>query len=207
MIAAAALAAGAITSMAQSNVYSLNIVGYVNKVIPANQFTLLANPLDAGTNDLTTLLPTAPNGTQIQVWNGSGYEGASKSFGSWSTNLTVMPGEGFFVKTPSSITNTFVGTVVVGPGETNSVSLPAGFSLVGSAIPFSGSLTNSGDGTLNLGDSLPNGSQIQAWTGAGYVGASKSFGSWSTNLTISVGQGFFVKPSSAATWNQVLPAN
>ncbi len=48
LIAAAALAAGVISSQAQ--VYSANIVGYANVVCPASTLVLLANPLDNGTN-------------------------------------------------------------------------------------------------------------------------------------------------------------
>ena len=68
LIAAAALAAGVVTSQAQ--VYSANVVGYVNAVIPANQLTLVANPLDDGTNTVTSLGASLPNKSSIQVWNG-----------------------------------------------------------------------------------------------------------------------------------------
>ncbi len=56
LLCAAALAAGAVSSMAQSNVYSLNIVGYVNVPLVTG-FNLIANPLDNGTNDLASLFP------------------------------------------------------------------------------------------------------------------------------------------------------
>jgi hypothetical protein len=66
LLCAAALAAGVVGSMAQSNVYSLNIVGYVNVVIPTG-FGLVANPLNVdNTNSAGTILTSlAPlgNGT------------------------------------------------------------------------------------------------------------------------------------------------
>src|SRR5271154_6934502 len=93
LLAVAALATGIISSEAQSNVYSQNIVGYVNAVSPVGgQFALLANPLDNGTNNITSLFPTAPNQTQVEIWNGSGFQLAQKVAGNWTTNLPIPVG-------------------------------------------------------------------------------------------------------------------
>ncbi|HEU5122631.1 MAG TPA: hypothetical protein VFW05_01060 [Verrucomicrobiae bacterium] len=208
LLSAAALVAGALSVQAQSNVYSVNVVGYVNQPLAAGKFSLIANPLNAGTNNLTTILSGIPNGSQVQVWTGSGYQLATKGLinGVWSTNLNIAPGEGFFVKPSANYTNTFVGSLVIGFGQTNSVNLPGGvFTLAASPLPFSGRLTDVGTNVLNL-NTLPNGSQVQVWNGSGYQLATKGLinGQWNTNLLIQVGQGFFVKPSSAATWSQTL---
>lgn len=201
LLTAAAVAAGLASSQAQDNVYSVNIVGYVNQQLPAGQFVLLATPLDAGTNDLDTLGAALPNKSSIQVWNGTGFTSASKIAGAWTTNLVIPPGTGFFVKSAANITNTFVGSVAL----SNSVAFPPGvFALVGSPIPFSGTLTDSGPNTLNLGDTLPNKSSIQVWNGNGFTSASKIAGAWTTNLTISVGQGFFVKSAGTTNWSQTI---
>ena len=69
LLSAAALVAGALGSQAQSNVYSANVVGYVSVPLPASTFVLAATPLDAGTNDLNTLLAALPNKSSAQVWN------------------------------------------------------------------------------------------------------------------------------------------
>lgn len=214
-LAAACLAGGMFAASAQSNVYSLNIVGYANVVSPvANQFALLANPLDNGTNNnITGLFPSAPNGTQIQIWTGSSFQGAQKAFGNWNTNLALPPGIGFFIKYPAAsgvVTNTFVGNVLIensngSSGGTNSTALANAFQLVGSKLPVGGNLTAAGDGTLNLGAVLGNGSQILVWNGTSYQGAQKAFGNWNTNLNLSIGQGFFVKANAATNWVQVLP--
>src|SRR5882672_6022591 len=53
LCAAGMLAAGAATCMAQGNVYSLNVVGYIN-VSYTNKFQMVANQLDldgSGTNN------------------------------------------------------------------------------------------------------------------------------------------------------------
>src|SRR6185369_17551314 len=74
LAAAAILAAGIASSMAQSNVYSLNVVGYVNRTfVGGGLFSLTANPLNTTNNTLGGVfgLPGTgvPNGTQVQAWN------------------------------------------------------------------------------------------------------------------------------------------
>src|SRR5437879_6035335 len=65
LLCCAALAAGLATSaVAQSNVFSLNIVGYVNTPLTTG-FNLIANPLDKGTNDLNSLFPNAGFGDTV----------------------------------------------------------------------------------------------------------------------------------------------
>jgi len=86
LLGLAALAAGAVTSMAQSNVYSLNIVGYAN--VPVNPgYNFLSNPMDNGNNNALALFPNPnpdPSGTSgqfgpwdgssIQEWTGAGWQ-------------------------------------------------------------------------------------------------------------------------------------
>jgi hypothetical protein len=199
-----------------SNVFSVNIVGYVNTVFKGDgAYTLVANPLNNGTNDLVSLVDAVlPNKSQVLVWDAASqsYTTASKSGGTWNTNLTIAPGVGFFVKTPtgtSDVTNTFVGNVVsatFSPGSTNTVGLPAGYYLSGSPIPFSGQLTDVGANSLNLDSVLPNKSQVLAWdaNSQSYITASRSGGNWNTNLQINVGQAVFIKSAAATNWNQIL---
>lgn len=210
-LAAAAVIGGLLTASAQSNVYSLNIVGYVNTVMKGNgAYTLVANPLDDGNgNQLTNLVNALPNKSQVLTWSGSGYVGASKGGGVWGTNLTLAPGTGFFVKNGISgspdVTNTFVGNVVLLPGGSTNIAVPAGYSLVGTLAPVGGDLTT--DANINIGSTLPNKSQILKWdtTGQSYQGTSKGGGVWSTNLTVNVGEGFFIKAQTGTNWVQSLP--
>ena len=207
------MAAGLLSSQAQ-NVYSANVVGYVNVVTPAGQPTLICNPLNLdGTNNVAVVLTNAPNGTLIQIWNGAGFIPVSKSLfgGTWSASAAtnnIPPGVGFFMTTPTTVTNTFVGTVTPASGGTNDLAMTGNFQLVGSVLPVSGSITNTADlgaNTLNLG-SMPKGTLIQIWNGAGYTPISKSLfsGAWSGNTNIAVGQGFFIKTGSATNWEQTL---
>jgi len=74
LMAAAALAAGVISTEAQ--VYSQNIVGYVNSSIPGgNKLTMIANPLigQNGTNGATQVLTGLAGGESLFVWNGAGF--------------------------------------------------------------------------------------------------------------------------------------
>jgi hypothetical protein len=214
-LAAAVLAGGVLAASAQGNVYSLNIVGYVNKIAPvANQFALWSNPLDTGAgNTITNLFPTALNGTQIRTWNGAAYVSAQKSFGNWNTNLVLAPGTGFFVRfAPAAgvVTNTFAGNVLMdqpaaGGGGTNNTSITTTFQLLGSKLPVGGNLTATGVGTINLGAALANGSQVRAWNGTAFVSAQKSFGNWNTNLPLAVADGYFVRVNAGTSnWVQIL---
>jgi hypothetical protein len=67
LVCAAALAAGLATSaLAQSNVYSLNVVGYYNVTVPANTFVLVGNQLNTTNNTLPGIIPAPPPGSQFQ---------------------------------------------------------------------------------------------------------------------------------------------
>ena len=208
LIAAAALAAGVFASQAQSNVYSANVVGYVNSTVPST-YVLLATPLDNnGSNDLNSLLPSLPNKAAVQVWNGTGFTTANKS-GSpsvWTPDLVVPPGTGFFVKLNSgSITNPFVGQVLVNNGGSVTNSLPGGqYALVGSPIPYSDNLDDTNNLLGLLG--MPNKSAIQIWNGSSYTTVNKSGSpsTWTPDQTITPGEGFFIKVNATTNWVQNL---
>jgi len=138
---AALTAAGALTSMAQ--VYSVNMVGYINLNIPKN-FSLIANQLNnQPNNSIATLLPAPPDKTVVYKFNpASGFSSELYDGGlhAWSAGgVTVLnPGEGAFVFAPVAFTATFVGEVQTG---TSTVTLPTGsFSVASSIIPQAGAL-------------------------------------------------------------------
>jgi len=167
---AALTAAGVATSMAQSNVYSLNVVGYVNVTL-GNGDTLIANPLDAGDNSVSNLFTTAfapvagnNNGLTVFTWNGSFFVGNSyDQFGGNFNNPAqlIPPGSGAFVfnGTGAPVTNTFVGNVKQGL-LTNA--LPAGDSLLGSQVPI-------GTNVVALGLTASQADTIFMWNGSFFV--------------------------------------
>jgi hypothetical protein len=131
LIAAAALAAGVISSQAQ--VYSQNIVGYVNTPLPAG-YTIVGNPLDASdpsgsgiNNAITNTLAVFSgnyDGSSLYIWTGHGYtaytidSGQPTGIGNALDTAPVAPpvlgpGVSFYINNTTGLgqTNTFVGTV------------------------------------------------------------------------------------------------
>jgi hypothetical protein len=140
LLTAALTAAGLATSMAQ--VYSVNMVGYINQSIPAG-YSMLANHLNNTPNNLvTTLFPTPPDGTTVYKFDpaSGGYEiaqyidPASGGTG-WEgvTTMTLGPGEGCFFQSPSAFTHTFVGEVQLA----STLNVNAGYQIVSSVLPQS----------------------------------------------------------------------
>jgi hypothetical protein len=204
LLTAAVLAAGLGSAVAQSNVYSVNIVGYVNKPLATNALELIQNPLSDGTNTLNSTLGALGTGSQAFVWNGSGYSTASKPKAVWNPDLAVPTGLGMFVRRQGPTgTNTFVGSVVANVGTSVTNVLAANVTtLVGSLLPYADTL----NGT-NLGlAGAPTGSILYKWNGTGYTTSSKPKAVWNPDLSIGVGEGFFIKPSSNYVWVQTLPA-
>lgn len=210
LAAATILAAGFASSMAQSNVYSLNVVGYVNKVmVAAPRYTSVANPLNTTNNTLggLGLATLLPNSSQILKWDTGlvDFVPYSKTpFGTWNpantpTTLTLNPGEGVLVKLGgvSDLTNTFVGEVMQG-SLTNA--LPLGYQMVANMVPDSGVLNT-------LGLVPPNSTQVLKWdsslgTVGDWVASSKSpFGTWPLGEpTLNVGEAIMILSPSAFNW-------
>jgi hypothetical protein len=220
LLSVAAIAASAISGMAQSSVYSLNIVGYATVTINAG-YNLLANPLSAGaTNGANEIMPII-DGEVILTWNGKGYDyaGFDSGFNGWvdannnpSQPPSLPPGKGFFFLNPLAATNvTFVGQVVPGPTSTNTLQVPAGYSLLGSPLPASVAAITNAPVSLPVAD----GNVILTWGGKSYVysGLDSAFNGWvdannnpSTAPALAIGQGFFYLNSGTPfSWSQSLP--
>jgi hypothetical protein len=181
--------------MAQ-NVYSVNVVGYVNVKVPAN-YSMIANPLNAQTNDLQNLIPNPPNFTSFLMWDGSGFTSSTYSFGTWSPNFTLAPGQGGFINPgpTDGFTNTFVGEVMQG---SLSNAIPAGYSIISSQVPESGDAD-----TLGLTDDLNNFDAVLIWNAdtQQYESYTLSFGSWAPSVpSFEPGQSFFVNAGAATAW-------
>jgi len=210
LAAAAALAAGLATSMAQSNVYSVNVVGYVNKVlVGGNKYTAVANPLNTTNNTLAGLFGDAgtglPAGSSVLKWSpgDAGYTLYNKiPFGNgWSpaagATATLNPGEGCFIKinVSADYTNTFVGEVLQG-SLTNS--LLAGYQLIGNQVPDSGSVVSL-DFSPSAGSKLYKwDSGSQNWSVFNKVPFSPG---WTPSVpSIDVAEGFMVNAASPYNW-------
>jgi hypothetical protein len=222
--AATFIAAGGVTSMAQ-NVYSLNVVGYVQKVVPhAGKFALIANPLNTTNNTIGGVIDTTATGLQsggqILKWGGSSFNAFKRvstlvSANGWSPStsptVSLNPGEGFFVQSPGAstldITNTFVGEVLQSYSANTPASisnyLATGFTLAGSKIPVSNTVS-----ALSL--TIPNvtGNQVLKWNVGGQtyntfkrVSTLVSSSGWSPNEPgVDVAEGFFTQLTAPITW-------
>ena len=154
LIAAAALAVGVASSMAQT--YSQNIVGYVNLPMGVN-YTMQMVPFDAdGGNALTNLIqnPGGINdGSQVFIWNstGTGYDTYTLDSGMYTgvgdaTDSSPVVGPNMPAGTPFLFNNTYVGTVHMGngsvPGTSTNVIPNLALNLLAPIIPFSGGVTS-----------------------------------------------------------------
>lgn len=195
-------AAGILTSMAQTNVYSVNVVGYVNVTITNGQYAMIANPLNSTNNTIGSLLNTVPPGTQAFRWNGSGY--TPYIFDEFDMrwlpdgNASLAPGEGMFVKnnTTTNFTITFVGEVLQG---TLTTPLPAGYEIRSSKVPQAGRVT------ADLGMPAQPGDQVFKWNGTGYDPYifDEFDNAWlPRDPSIAVGESFFVRKNAATTWTR-----
>jgi len=199
LLTAALVAAGAASSMAQ--VYSVNVVGYINKALPKG-FYMLANQLDnkAG-NKIVDLIPTPPDNTFVYKFkpsNGSfiiidyleGWEGDD-------LNMTLNPGEGVFISSPAAQSVTFVGEVV------NSSSIPViqGFNVYSSVVPQSapidtlGYVANDGDFVYQL--KATGGFKVNDYL-EGWEGDDNG-----TAPTPAIGESFYIyNPNAAKAWTR-----
>ncbi len=209
VLAAALTAAGLASSLAQSNVYSLNVVGYVNKVLTGNsKYTGVANPLNTTNNTLAGLLGGAgvglPSGSQVLKWSPGAADFTTYgkvAFGSgWTgggATATLNPGEGALVLTSGAndYTNTFVGEVL--QGSLTNATL-AGYQLIGNKVPDTGTAPTIGLVPGNGSQLLKWDTALQDWVTYGKV----IFGSGWTPAppVINVAEGFMLNANANYNW-------
>ena len=200
--------------MAQGTVFSVNAVGYVNTTV-GPKFSLISNPLTATDNTVNTLFKTGiqgaiPNGFQVYKLLPTGfstatYDDLDGNFGPASAaSQTVKPGEGVFVRNPttSPITITFVGEV---PQGTLTTTYPKGLSILSSQVPQSGT-------AQALGFVGVNGDQIFQYNNATQQYATSTFddldNAWKPALgTLAVGESFFLRAATGGTWTRTFGVN
>jgi len=216
--------------VARGQVYSENVMGYVN-ITTSPGYSLLANPLSAGiTNGANELMPVQDGAVFLTFVDGhyhyygydSGYEGWIDAYGTQTSPPRLPPGQGFWCFNPAATaqTITFVGEVIPRPGTTNVMSLPAGYSLIGTPMAVSeqlGRFLTSGNppvpGSVNM--PIADGMVILSYIGGhfDYDGYDSGSGGWisqeeySYPPTILVGHGYFYFNPLAGpiNWLQTLP--
>jgi hypothetical protein len=222
--------------MAQ-NVYSLNVVGYIN--IPlVDGFNLIANQLDfdgTGLNNTpANILGTnVPPNTAVYGWAlGGGWNIAQYTVGragaGWSVESgsmpTLNPGQGVWLSIPSggSLTiNSNITTVgQVDQGSLiNTNFMPAGgFSLLSSIVPIAGGLQTVLNYTPLANDTVYQWSTATtppSWIINQYT-VGRAGSAWSLEAgpagspaepTLSVGQGFWLSSGVGASWSNYFEAS
>jgi len=210
LLAAALTAAGIASIQAQSNVYSLNVVGYANISLVAG-FNLIANPLDLDGTGLNNTVNTVfsnslPSGSTAYAFSGGAYTSAGYSTkGGWAppagvtaVNAALQPGGGVFVQVPSATTVTVVGNVLQGALAQPYV---AGFTMLSSKVPQAG-LLQTDLGYVPAGADLVyqfNSAGQTYFPAKGYT----TKGGWGPSQpTIGVGEAFFLSSSLGGTWTR-----
>ena len=207
-------------SFSQTVYQSSNIVGYCTLSLTGGVQNLVAPPLDNGQNTISMIDSGFPNKTIIQVWNGAGYDSSVKVAGIWSSNLSIPPGNGFFIKTPTNYNLVFFGS---SPTVYHALFPSNIFFLMGSSIPISSTISAGGPNTLNF-SSFPDGTVLSVWNGTNFDSSVRLNGVWSTNkmgimepgfamkingkldpnTTLGIGQGFFIRFPSWTIWSDYI---
>jgi len=204
---AAFLTAGLTTSLAQSNIYSKNVFGYVNLNL-CSGFNLVANQLDYdgnGTNNTVENVfgTSLPSGTTVYAFSGGAFASPPATYsikGGWSgntnaVNAALKPGRGVFIQLPVATTVSFTGNVMQGTLSTPHV---AGFEIMSSPVPQSGPIQD-------LGYSPVSGDVVYRFRcGAGYQSPFFSYstkGGWQPSQPdLEVGEAVFLQSPTAGFW-------
>jgi len=219
LCAAGLLAAGVASSLAQSNVYSLNVVGYAN-VPYTNGFQMVANQLHSdstGTNNtvLTVFGTNLPNSTKVYGYNPStGYGIATYASSSqvWiggqpTVNNALSAGGGVWLQIPGT-TGTSGNVTEVGEVHQGTTSLPVatGFQIMSLVPPISTPIKT---GLVTPG--FPAGNLDRAYTFVNPSGFTihtylSGSGTWSGGEPLpKVGESFWIQRAAAngaTTWVQ-----
>jgi hypothetical protein len=212
LLCAAIIAAGAITAVAQSNVYSLNVVGYVNLNL-ATGFNLVANPLDldgTGTNNTVSGVfgTNLPVNSVVYTYNGVSFDQFSyisqkSQPPAWTAPGKLNPGMAAWVKVPSPATATTVGNVLQGSLVNGNLPAGAGFAFVSSKAPITGALQANLQFVPHQNDVVYryNGTSYDQFS---YISQKSQPVAWTpSDPVINVGQGFWLKLATAgSTWVQ-----
>lgn len=261
-LAASALAVQAATPVYSLNIVGyVNQTIPLGTTLAANPLDLDGTNSASSVLNLAPLNDTAatPAGTldhiTINQWNGASFVSSyyeadftvnnlGAGFNGWATDSggsapkaapVLAPGSAFFVlNTLQVATNTWVGNVKPGPGNTNNAPVGLGTSALASTLPISAQLTNGG--LINfplapLNDTAPSPAgtldhvTINTWNGASFVSyyyeadftvnnLGAGFNGWATDSggstasqppLINVANGFFILNTlQTATWAQGL---
>jgi hypothetical protein len=199
LLGLALLAAGLSTAGAQ--VYSANVVGYVNVPLQLNKLSFISYPFQDPNGNYcitnTVVLDNSQDFAALYKWGGTqwlapaGWYGTDLGGTGWDTPLVISNGVGFFIVSAANSTLTFVGQV---PQGTLSYNIPAGLSTLANQIPVT---TNFPGATVgNDFDAMYTWNQAgQQWNApTGFYGTDLGGNGWDANPS---GNGPVLNPADA----------
>jgi hypothetical protein len=213
LCAAGFLAATAATSMAQSNVYSLNVVGYINVGL-TNGFNLIANQMDLDgnltNNTVNTVFSTnLPANSKAYAYSpATGYTISTFNGTAWGPPGTLAgvaaglsPGRGVWVLIPgtsgTSITLTEVGNVVQG---SHGIPIVTGFQLASVIPPLAAKIST------DMGYVAAANEKVYMFRNGAYQIRTYNGTAWGPPAlgepTPNVGEAFWLQAAAAKTWTQ-----
>jgi hypothetical protein len=151
------------------NVYSLNVVGYVNVTLQSNKLHFLSVPLipNGGDFNITNSIVATDAQTDATIfhWKGATWDTDIPTWYSgygWSPDMVIPNGVGFFFASKANSTLTFVGDVPQGALAYN---IPGGLSTLANKVPVSDSFPGAAVGHAD--DNIIAWNQTgQAWSTA-----------------------------------------
>jgi len=186
-------------SIASPSQQSCNIVGYVDRTMPAGD-SMHCNPLNASDNRVVALFVGVPDGTTIYKWNDAtqSYLINSYGLGQWDDpNMTFVPGEGLIFRNTSggSLSRSFVGEVAQGHGVNPVPNLQ---SIRSSIVPQAGRVVTD----LHL--PVISGDTVTRMINGTYVGYTYTGGGvWSpSEPNVSIGESFWNNKGVGFWWHR-----
>ena len=183
-------------------------VGMASVSFPANKFVFTSCPFTTyaggGSMALSQMMPDAPNGTQVYLWNVWGFDfdlAATMVDDQWDSDTSIPTGEAFFVRTTNDWTATFFGYQNSGVMNTW---YSGYFNSVGAVAPVSGGTADmlAGYTPIQTGDQVLKW-DVEAqdwdefcdlWSVCDLYDA--YYCTWSGNLSFGLCEGLFICPQN-----------
>ena len=207
------IASGAIAQQ----VLSRNAVGYQQITLTKGVYSMIRHDFEALDTALavSNVFASLPTSSKVLFWkeDQSGYVQLSKAaIGGWGAGGTniLYRGRGAWVLVPAAALSNQYQVFLMGEvpdrftAGTSAVSVANGFTLAGYPYPVETKWTNT-----SLAKQAPVSSKLMIWNGTGYDSYSKALvGGWGAlgnAVTITPGQGFWLKWANATNWTEVKP--
>ncbi len=176
-------------------VYSPVTVGFIRIDLQADTWHLLGVSFEQDDEEQTGLADVLgtqgiPDGTRVMVWDADDMKYISSMFfsGSWSGDIVLTPGLGFWIRPPVDCVITLAGRASM--AEKAAVPVVEGYQLISS--PYPGAVI-----PLDI-ENPSDGDQIIAFDGVSYVSSMYFGGQWSGSVVLDPGYGYWYRSRDVA---------